>query len=192
MDTETKPRKINLFLIALIIFLLEYLGICGYWWVFGGHMGDASLTISRYVGLAPATCAIFFACNLVITVLVVWHLIFACAKRGFLWRFLMYVFVGAFLGLSVSPHLPDGGMSSTIHMAFAGTMFVVMALVGLYTLAATQRKALMVYAMAFLIFAVFFIICDAARVDWFMRGIFWYESAYIFAFFGLTLPEINK
>jgi len=191
MDTVTeKPRK-NLFLIALLIFLVEYLGICGYWWIFGGHMGDASLTISRYVGLSPLTCAIFLACNLAISVLVICHLIFASNKRGFLWRFLMYIFVGAFLALSISPHLPDEGMSSTIHRGFAGVMFVVMALIGLYTLFATQRKALMCYAMLFLIFAVFFIICDAARVDWFMNGIFWYESAYIFAFFGLTLPELN-
>lgn len=191
MDTESKPRK-NLFLIALLIWLAEYLGICGYWWIFGGHAGDASLTISRYVGLSPWTCAIFCVCNLAITVLVVCHLIFACSKRGFIWRFLMYVFAMAFLALSVSPHLPDEGMSSTIHRFFAGVMFVDMALVELYTLFATQRKGLLVYAMLFLVYSVFFIICDAARVDWFMQGIFWYESAYIFAFFGLTLPELNK
>ncbi len=193
MDNETvKPRKINLFLIALIIFLVEYLGICGFWWIFGGYMGDASLTISRYVGLHPATCAIFCVCNLAITILVIWHLITACAKRGFLWRFLMYIFIGAFLALSICPHVPTEGMGSTVHRAFAGTMFVVMALIGLWTLFATQRKALLVYAMSFLIYAVFFCICDAARVEWFMNGIFWFESAYIFAFFGLTLPELNK
>lgn len=191
METNEKPRK-NLFLIALAIFLLEYIGIIGSYWLFGGRMGDASLTISRYVGLSPWSCAVFCACNLAIAILVICHLIFRCAKRGFLWRLLMYIFAAVFLALSVSPHLPDEGMSSAIHCFFAGVMFVDMALIGLYTLFATQRKALMCYAMLFLIFAVFFIICDVARVDWFMNGIFWYESAYLFAFFGLTLPELNR
>ena len=154
-------------------------------------MGDASLTISRYVGLNPLTCGIFFVFNLAITVLVLCHLATTC-KRGFIWRLLMYVFALAFLALSVSPHLPDESMPADIHRFFAGVMFVTMALVGLYTLLATQRKGLLIYALLFVIFALFFIICDAARIDWFMTGIFWYESAYIFAFFGLVLPELNR
>ena len=135
MDTVAeKPRK-NLFFIALLIFIAEFLGIMGYYWIFDGRAGDASLTISRYVGLNPWSCAVFLVCNLAISILVVYHLITACAKRGVIWRFLMYVFAMAFLALSVSPHLPDEGMSSTIHRFFAGVMFVDMALVGVVTMA---------------------------------------------------------
>ena len=189
MDTVAeKPRK-NLFFIALLIFIAEFLGIMGYYWILDGRAGDASLTISRYVGLNPWSCAVFLVCNLAISILVVYHLITACAKRGVIWRFLMYVFAMAFLALSVSPHLPDEGMSSTIHRCFAGVMFVDMALVGVVTMARAERKFMMLYSMLFVIYAIFFCVCDVMRMQWFLDGIFWYESAYIFAFFGLTLPE---
>ena len=189
MDTVAeKPRK-NLFFIALLIFIAEFLGIMGYYWIFDGRAGDASLTISRYVGLNPWSCAVFLVCNLAISILVVYHLITTCAKRGFIWRFLMYIFAMAFLALSVSPHLPDEGMSSTIHRFFAGVMFVDMALVGVVTMSRAERKFMMLYSMLFVIYAIFFCVCDVMRMQWFLDGIFWYESAYIFAFFGLTLPE---
>ena len=191
MNVEKKAHK-NLFLVALLIFLAEYLGIIGYYWLFGGHAGDATLTISRYVGLNPLSCAVFCICNLAIAVLMFWHLALGCSKRGFIWRFLMYAFTVAFLALSISPHLPDESMPADIHRFFAGAMFVIMALVSLHTLSKSQRKFLTIYSLLFLLFAVFFIICDVARLPWFMSGIFWYESAYIFAFFGLILPEPSK
>lgn len=191
MENVEKPRK-NLFFIATLIFIAEFLGIIGYYWIFGGRTGDASLTISRYVGLSPWSCAIFCICNLAISVLVVCHLITASAKRGAIWRLPMYVFAMAFLALSISPHLPDEGTSSAIHRFFAGVMFVDMALIGAITITRSERKALTLYSLLFVIYAIFFCLCDVLRLGFFMDGIFWYESAYIFAFFGLTLPEFNK
>lgn len=192
MISEAKPRK-KLYLFAQLIFLLEFLGIIGYYWIFDGHMGDASLTISRYVGLNPWSCAVFCACNVAITVMTIWHIATNCEKRGFIWRFLMYGFALTFLALSIVPHIPDENAAAvTIHRFFAGSMFVAMALIGIYTLIKTRRKWLMLYSTLFVILALFFIICDLGQFDWFLNTIFWYESAFILSFFALTIPEINK
>lgn len=181
-----KPRR-HLLLIAFMLFVLEFIGIIGYYWLFGGHEGDTTLTISRYVGLNPLSCAAFCACNFVVAVLIVWHLATHEKLHGMGWRFLIYAFVVSFLALSVSPHLPEGGMSTDIHLFFAGSMFTIMALTGLFDIIATKRKSTLIVALLFLVYAVFFIICDLFRVSWFMDNILIYESAYIFAYFVLLL-----
>ena len=186
MENDKKPRR-GLLLIALSIFIVEYLGIIGYYWLFGGHSGDATLTISRYVGLNPITCAIFCVCNLAIATLMICHLAMLEKMHGILWRFLLYGFLASFVALSVSPHLPEGGTSTEIHLFFAGAMFVIMALVGLLGIVNNDRKLPLVISILFTIFALFFIICDVTRVQWFMDGILWYESAYILAFFALIM-----
>ena len=192
MSTAEKPSK-KLLLISFIIFALEYIGIVGAYWLFDGRFADTSLTISRYVGLNLWNSLLFCACNLAIVVMVVYYLLTQADGRGLLWRFLMYIYAGAFMALSISPHVPDESMPAVIHRCFAGVMFVVMTLIGIVQMARAERKAVLAYAMLFVIYAVFFCICDAMRLQWFLDGIFWYESAYIFAFFGLILlPEENK
>ena len=186
MENDKKPRR-GLLLIALSIFIAEYLGIIGYYWVFGGYSENTSLTISRYVGLSPITCAIFCICNLAIAVLMICHLVMQEKSHGMLWRFLLYGFLASFVALSVSPHLPEGGTSTEIHLFFAGAMFVIMVLVGLLSIVTNERKLPLIISILFTIFALFFIVCDVARVQWFMDGILWYESAYIFAFFALIM-----
>ena len=190
MDTSaTKPSK-KLLLISLLIFALEYIGIVGSYWLFDGRAGDASLTISRYVGLNLWSSLLFCAGNMAIVVLSVYYLLTKAQGRGFIWRFLMYIFVGAFMALSISPHVPDESMPATIHRCFAGIMFVVMVLIGVTQMARAERKITLAYSMLFVIYAIFFCVCDAMRLDFFMNGIFWFESAYLFAFFGLILlPE---
>ena len=174
------------------IFAVEYLAIIGYNWLLGGHLGDASLTISRFVGLNIWSIAIFCILNIAICVLVVCHLVANAGSKSFVWRFLMYGFVIAFMALSISPHLQDEGISSDIHKFFAGTMFVIMALVGILTMATTKKRWLLVFGTLFVIYGIFFIVCDLMRVDFFMNNILWFESAYLFAFFGLLLGSSRE
>lgn len=191
MNTAEKPHK-NLFFISLLMLIAEVLGIVGYYWIFDGRAGDASLTISRYVGLSPWSCAVFCFCNLIIAILMVYQLITACARRSAFWRFLVYVFAMSSLALSISPHTPDEGISFDIHMFFATTMFISMALTGIVTIVRAERKALTLCSMLFVIYAIFFCICGAMRMPWFMDSVLWYESSYLFAFFGLIIPEFSK
>ncbi len=189
MEQSAKPSK-KLLLISLLIFALEYFGIVGAYWLFDGRAGDATLTISRYIGLNLWSSLLFCAGNMAIVVMVIYHLITKSQSRGFVWRFLMYVFVVAFMALSISPHVPDESMPATVHRFFAGVMFVAMSLIGITVMARAQRKITLTYSMLFVIYSIFFCVCDVMRLDFFMQGIFWYESAYLFAFFGLILlPE---
>lgn len=178
--------------ISTAIFAVEYLAIIGYNWLLGGHLGDASLTISRFVGLNIWSIAIFCILNIAICILVVCHLVANTGSKSFVWRFLMYGFVIAFMALSISPHLQDEGISSDIHKFFAGTMFVIMALVGILTMATTKKRWLLVFGTLFVIYGIFFIVCDLMRVDFFMNNILWFESAYLFAFFGLLLGSSRE
>lgn len=187
---ELLKRHNSLLLISILIFILEYVGLVGWYWLFDGRAGDASLTISRYVGLNWWSSLIFCGGNLAIIIMLVYHLLTRSKSRGFLWRMLMYVFVIAFMALSISPHVPNESMPATIHKFFAGVMFVTMALTGAVTLARTRCKSTLIYALLFVIFSIYFCISDVLRVPYFMDIIFWLESAYIFAFFGLLLlPE---
>ncbi len=189
---DIKQSK-KLLWVSALVFLAEFLGIIGWYWIFGGHAGDATLTISRYVGLNLWSTLVFCACNMAIVVMLVYYLLTQASKRGFLWRFLMYAFALAFMALSISPHVPDESMPATIHRFFAGAMFIIISLIGILTLTKATRKVTLVYSLLFTIYAMFFLICDVLRVDFFMNSIFWYESAYIFAFFGLILcPEKRK
>lgn len=188
-----KPNK--LLLISFVIFIIEYVGLIGWYWFFDGRAGDASLTISRYVGLNWWSSLIFCACNLAIVVLIVNYLLAYTRERGWLWRKLMYIFVIAFMALSISPHLPDESMPADIHRFFAGVMFVAMALIGLLSMMKAQRKTTAIFTLLFTAFSIYFCISDVLRVPYFMDLIFWFESAYIFAFFGIlmiTEPHIDR
>lgn len=184
-----KPSK-KLLIISLIIFALEFFGLVGWYWIFGGHAGDATLTISRYVGLNWWSSFIFCACNMAIIAMLVYYLVIQAKHRGLLWRMLMYVFVIAFMALSISPHVPDESMPAKIHCFFAGVMFIAMALIGILTVVRGKNIGTIIYAILFTIFSVYFCFSDVLRVPYFMDGIFWFESAYLYAFFGLLLlPE---
>ena len=189
MDTPAKPNK-KLLIFSLLIFILEFIGLVGWYWLFDGRAGDATLTISRYVGLNWWSSIVFCLCNLAIASMLIYYLVEHAKQRGFLWRFLMYAFVISFMALSISPHVPDESMPAKIHCFFAGVMFVTMALIGILTFVKSQHIATTIYAIVFTAFSVYFCFSDVLRIPEFMNLIFWFESAYIFAFFGLLiLPE---
>ena len=177
----------NLLLISLLIFVAEYIGLIGWYWLFDGRAGDATLTISRYVGLNWWSSLIFCAGNMAIIVMVVYYLLTRAKERGALWRMLMYVFVIAFMALSISPHVPDESMPAVIHKFFAGVMFVDIALISLLSIAKAQRKSTLIFAVFFTIYSVYFCISDVLRVPYFMDLILWFESAYLYAFFALLI-----
>ena len=187
MKQETEERSNRLLWISLAIFALEYLGIIGYYWIFGGHMGDSSLTISRFVGLNPLSSIIFCVCNVAIAVMLVYYTLTNARMRGFVWRFLMMAFLVTFIALSISPHVPDESAGAQIHIFFAGAMFVAMALIGIYTIVVTQERPTSILSVLFIIYGLFFIICDIFKFDFFMSGVLWYESAYLFAFFAVLI-----
>ena len=184
---ELMKKRKNLLLISLLIFIAEYVGLIGWYWLFDGRAGDASLTISRYVGLNWWSSLIFCAGNMAIVVLIVNYLLTRAKNRGFLWRMLMYVFVIAFMALSISPHVPDESMPAIIHKFFAGVMFVDIALISLLSIAKAENKFTTCFALLFTAYSVYFCISDVLRVPYFMNLILWFESEYIFAFFALLL-----
>ena len=186
MEQPAKKPK-NLLLISFIIFIVEYIGLIGWYWIFDGRAGDLTLTISRYVGLNWWSSLIFCAGNMAIITMLVYYLLTRAKNRGALWRMLMYVFIIAFMALSISPHVPDESMPATIHKFFAGVMFVTMALVSALSIARARSKGVAIFAAIMTIFSIYFCISDVLRVPYFMNLILWFESEYIFAFFALLL-----
>ena len=181
-------KRSNKFLwIPVLIFSLEYLGIVGYYWLWGGHLGDASLTISRFVGLNTWSSLLFCAGNLAIAVMLFYYIIVHAKINNFLWKLLMIFFIICFVALSISPHVPDESMPAKIHCFFAGAMFIIMTVISIFTALTTKQKLTSLICLFYIMYGVFFLVCDLFRIDFFMRGILWYESAYIFAFFAVLI-----
>jgi hypothetical protein len=78
-------------------------------------------------------------------------------------------------------------MPAQIHIFFAGSMFVIMELMGFLIMWLTRNRATLILATTFAIYGMFFLVCDLFRVDWFMNGVLWFESAYLFAFFAVLI-----
>ncbi len=189
MEQDEKARSNRLLWISTAIFSLEAILIIGYNWLFDEYLGNASLTISRYVGLNAWSIFTFCALNISICVMLVCYLITNAGIRSFIWRFLMYGFVLTFMALSIAPHLPEDCASSDIHRFFAGAMFAIMSLIGIVTVAITRSRGILVFGTLFIVYGIFFIFCDLLRIDFFMQNILWFETAYLFSFFGLLLSS---
>lgn len=184
---EEKKHSNALLWISVLLFTAEFAFIVGHYWFFGGHLGDSSLTISRFVGLQTWSSLLFCCYNVVIASMLFYWLLEKSKDTGFLWRFLMSAFIVTFLALSISPHMPDEGASSKVHCFFAGAMFVAMTLIGLYKLLKSKQKADTLVSFLFVAFGIFFIIVDMAKPDWFVQSILWYETGYLYAFFATLL-----
>ena len=174
--------------IALGLFTLEVVGILAGYWFSGGHaMGDLTLTISKYVGLAPWSMAVFGVVNTIIGILVTYYALLSVKKANPIWRFLMLIFVICFFGLSLCPHLPDMTAQIThLHQVFARTMFVVMALVGILMLMLEQKPLKRLACMGFIVLATFVIVGYVTQWPVVMNAILIFETAYIYWFFVIV------
>ncbi len=181
-------RKSNILLwLTLAIFSLETLVIVGYYWLFGGYFGVASLTISRFVGLNPASVVGFGVGNTLIVILLLYYLSTHARIKHWLWHLLMIGFTGCLMVLSIFPHLANNVAVAQVHQIFAAIMFVIMALIGIISLMMAQRKTVIIYATLFATFSIYFILSYILQPDYFTQNILWFEANYILAFFGLTI-----
>lgn len=188
---ETKKSNVLLWL-ALAIFLFETLVIVGYYWLFGGYFGVASLTISRFVGLGLASALGFGIGNTLIVILLLYYLSTHARIKYWLWHLLMVGFTGCLMALSIFPHLANDFAVARVHQIFAAIMFVVMALVGIVSLIIAQHKSAIILATLFVTFSIYFILSYISRPDYFTQNILFFETSYILAFFGLTICANSK
>lgn len=190
MKKIVEKRSNKLLWISLAVFTLTYLVIIGYHWLFNGHFGDATYTISMYVGLAPWSSLLFCVTNLAIAVMLIVYILTQAKMRGFLWRLMMFAFVICFIGLSIAPRVPfEGDTVIEIHHFFSYSMFVIIALLAFYTAAAVKDKFARTVATLIVAYAAFFIVGYLLNAAFLDAGIFWYESAVVFAFFALVISS---
>ncbi len=188
MDTLNK-RSNKLLWVSLLMFGLSCLVIVGYYWLFGGYLGNSSLTISIYVGLQLWSILLFCAVNIAIAIMLLNYILTHAKIRSFLWRLLMVAFIVAYIGLSVAAKTPDNDMMVATHQFFSHSLFLIIALISLYTVLVAKDKLTRLIAMLLVCYSVFFITCYLLKVDFLMGGILWFESAFIFAFFILVITS---
>ena len=117
--------------LAPLLFALSQLIILGYNWIFQGHAGNLSLTISRYVGLSLWTSVLFAVFNLIITIIMFRYYLSLRKSRSTLWFIFGCIQVAGFLLLSIFPHntFMEGQLREivvTIHEHSARAMFIAM------------------------------------------------------------------
>ena len=165
--------------IALALFTLEVLGIVGYNWLAAGYAGDATLTLSRYVGLNLWSCISFGVINLAIIVLLSTHALHQ-KKLGF--TLMILLFNICYLALSVCPHLPYESPIVFIHQFFAIALFIVMLLIGISLYNKSQKPARAITGI-FVLYGIHFLIAYANHLPYFMDYILYWEIGYIYLFF---------
>ena len=186
---KVEKRSNKLLWISLSIFGLTYLGIIGYYWLFGGHLGDSQLTISAYVGLAPWSAMLFCATNIAVAVLLVVYIYTNSSFRKSLWRMMMLAFVVAFIGLSIAPRTPFSSEVVPIHQFFSHSMFIIIALLALYTAVSAKDGTARTVATLVTVYSAFFIACYILNAPFLHAGILWFESAFVYSFFALVISS---
>ena len=187
--SNLKKRSNKLLWISLLLFGIGYLTIIGYYWLFGGYFGNSHFTISIFVGLQTWSVLLFCALNIIIATMLIVYIATQAKIRNFLWCFLMYLFVVAYVGLSLAAKIPDNTISTDIHQFFSKSLFVIITLITILTIFITNNKLTKVLAISIAIYGIFFIICYVLKAGFFMDGILWHESAFIFVFFALTISS---
>jgi len=164
--------------IILALFTLEVLGIVGYNWLAAGYAGNATLTLSKYVGLNLWSCIAFGVTNLAIIVL---FSIYSVHQKKLTHNLLGLLFCLCYLILSLCPHLPYESPVVTIHQIFAITLFVIMLLSGI-SLYNKNAKLPRLICGIFILFGLHFIFAYANHLPYFMDGILYWEVGYIYLY----------
>ena len=165
--------------IILALITLEVLGIVGYNWVTAGYTGDATLTLSRYVGLNLWSSIAFGIINLIIIVLMTLYAIHT-QKLGSMILFLILDI--SYLILSICPHLPYESPITLMHQIFAITLFIVMLLIGI-TQYNKNTKLTRAITGLFVLYGLHFLFAYANHLPYFMGNILYWEITYIYLFF---------
>ena len=183
--------------IAGSIFTLELLVIIGYYWIFQEYAGNTMLTISRYVGLSPATILIFLAGNLAVISCIVLYMFNSGIKKT-AWRALIYVYAVCFLALSICPHVQEGGQIVFIHKFFAAGVFLSLLLEAIVTIGMTENKLARAFLFAFIIFAVCVCMGELNDLAYHNANKLIFETLYIYGGFVTLLcapipkPKVKK
>ena len=165
--------------IILALITLEVLGIVGYNWITAGYTGDATLTLSRYVGLNLWSSIAFGIINLIIIVLMTLYAVHT-QKLGSMILFLILDI--SYLILSICPHLPYESPITLMHQIFAITLFIVMLLIGI-TQYNKNTKLTRAIPGLFVLYGLHFLFAYANHLPYFMNGILYWEIGYIYLFF---------
>lgn len=170
-----------------MLFVLGYLTIIGYYWIFGGYFGNSSLTISIFVGLRPWSIVLFCAINIIVACLLVVYIKTQAKLDNRLWRFLMFAFIIAYVGLSIAAKTPDNTISTDLHHFFSKSLFLIITFSTILTIIIAEDSLTRFLASILSAYGIFFVVSYVLKSEIFMNNILWHESAYIYAFFALTL-----
>ncbi len=173
----TKNMK-KLLWIILTLFTIEVIAVIGYNWLAAGYTGDATLTLSKYVGLNLWSCIFFGITNLVMIIL---FTIYALHQKKLLQTLLLLTFNLCYLILSICPHLPVESAITQMHQIFAITLFVAMLLIGI-SLYNKNAKLPRLICGIFILFGLHFLFAYANQLSYFMDNILYWEVSYIYLF----------
>ena len=178
--------------IAIAIFTAEILGIIGYYWINEGYAGNISLTISRYVGLTPATSILFLIGNIIISVIAVLYMVDSGIKK-FSWRFGYGAFALCLMMLSICPHTPEGEQLIFTHRFFAAGLFLALALIAFVTTGLTKNKLARGFCYLYVLYGFHFLIARLNNLPYLMDSILIWETAYLYGgFIVMLLPSGSK
>ena len=164
--------------IILALFTVEVIGIVGYNWLAAGYAGNATLTLSKYVGLNLWSCIAFGVINLAIIIL---FSIYAIHQKKLIQSLLLLTFSLCYLILSLCPHLPYESPVVLMHQIFAVTLFVIMLLYGISLYNKNAKLSRLVCGI-FVLFGLHFIFAYANHLPYFMDNVLYWEIGYIYLF----------
>ena len=177
---------------AFVIFTINICATIGYYWLFGGYLGNISLTVSRYVGLEPWSAATFLACNLAVIALLVFYTTSLQVKR-LSWHLLVCTFAISFLALSLCPHRPTGDQIITIHRFFASVLFISLCCIATVTTSLTSNRLARLFCFIYMFYGFHFIIAYANHLPYLMDNILIWETLFIYGGYVLyLLPEAKS
>lgn len=175
--------------VAFAIFTINTFAIIGYYWLFGGYLGNISLTVSRYVGLETWSAVAFLIGNLATIALLVFYATNLQIKK-LSWHLLVGTFTISFLSLSLCPHLPTGDQIIAIHRFFASTLFISLCFLAAVTTGLTKNRLARLFCFIYILYGFHFIIAYANHLSYLMDSILIWETLFIYGGYVLyLLPE---
>lgn len=164
--------------LILALFTIEVFGIVGYYWLAAGYAGNATLTLSKYVGLNPWSCVAFGVTNLAIIVI---FSIYSVHQKKLTQNLLGLLSCLCYLILSLCPHLPYESPVVTMHQIFAVTLFIIMLLSGI-SLYNKNAKLPRLICGIFILFGLHFFFAYANHLPYFMNSILYWEVGYFYLY----------
>lgn len=183
--------------LAPVIFAFSQIIILGYNWTFGGHFGDISLTVSKYVGLNIWSSVLFAIYNFLIAFLMVRYYLYAYKGLSKIWLVLGFIQLFGFIGLSIFPHAAflSGDVKEVVvnlHIALARIMFFAMFGMAIERLRIAcgrdnRNKFAAKICLAFIIYGLIYALGYMDQDGFLWHIMLIWETGYIYAFMGMLI-----